>query len=134
DAFKREILKSVFGGEENIQYVEWTEDDWDNIRKLSEEKYQQWEWNYGRSPKFNVQHSERFPVGGIDVRLQVNKGRMEDVHIYGDFFGVGEVAQIEEALTGELYNRESIAAALESIDVEKVLGGITRDQFIHVMY
>ncbi|HEY4565848.1 MAG TPA: lipoate--protein ligase, partial [Savagea sp.] len=47
DAFKREILKSVFGGEENIQYVEWTEDDWDNIRKLSEEKYQQWEWNYG---------------------------------------------------------------------------------------
>ncbi|MUV05662.1 lipoate--protein ligase [Planococcaceae bacterium Storch 2/2-2] len=134
DAFKREILKSVFGGEENIQYVEWTEDDWDNIRQLSEEKYQQWEWNYGRSPKFNVQHSERFPVGGIDVRLQVNKGRMEDVHIYGDFFGVGEVAQIEEALTGELYNRESIAAALESIDVEKVLGGITRDQLINVMY
>lgn len=134
DAFKREILKSVFGGEENIQYVEWTEDDWDNIRQLSEEKYQQWEWNYGRSPKFNIQHSERFPVGGIDVRLQVNKGRMEDVHIYGDFFGVGEVEQIEEALTGELYNRESIAAALESIDVEKVLGGITRDQFIHVMY
>ena len=42
--------------------------------------------------------------------------------------------EIEEALTGELYNRESIAAALESIDVEKVLGGITRDQFIHVMY
>ena len=134
DAFKREILKSVFGGEENIQYVEWTEDDWDNIRKLSEEKYQQWEWNYGRSPKFNVQHSERFPVGGIDIRLQVNKGRMEDVHIYGDFFGVGEVAQIEEALTGELYNRESIAAALESIDVEKVLGGITRDQLMNVMY
>lgn len=134
DAFKREILKSVFGGEENIQYVEWTEDDWDNIRKLSEEKYQQWEWNYGRSPKFNVQHSERFPVGGIDVRLQVNKGRIEDVHIYGDFFGVGEVAQIEEALTGELYNRESIAAALESIDVEKVLGGITRDQLMNVMY
>lgn len=134
DAFKREILKSVFGGEENIQYVEWTEDDWDNIRKLSEEKYQQWEWNYGRSPKFNVQHSERFPVGGIDIRLQVNKGRMEDVHIYGDFFGVGEVAQIEEALTGELYNRESIAAALDSIDVEKVLGGITRDQLMNVMY
>ena len=134
DAFKREILKSVFGGEENIQYVEWTEDDWDNIRKLSEEKYQQWEWNYGRSPKFNVQHSERFPVGGIDIRLQVNKGRMEDVHIYGDFFGVGEVAQIEEALTGELYNRKSIAAALESIDVEKVLGGITRDQLMNVMY
>ena len=46
----------------------------------------------------------------------------------------GEVAQIEEALTGELYNRESIAAALESIDVEKVLGGITRDQLMNVMY
>ena len=44
------------------------------IHKISEERYQKWEWNYGKSPKFNVQASHRFPVGSIDIRLEVNKG------------------------------------------------------------
>jgi len=30
----------------------------------------------------------------------VNKGTIEDIHIYGDFFGLGEVADLEKALIG----------------------------------
>ena len=91
EQFRSEILTSIFGGEENIQYWELTEKDWENIHKLSEERYQQWDWNYGKSPKFNMKHSHRFPTGGVDVRLEVNKGIIEEVKIYGDFFGVGEM-------------------------------------------
>ena len=91
EQFRSEILTSIFGGEENIQYWELTEEDWENIHKLSEERYQQWDWNYGKSPKFNMKHSHRFPTGGVDVRLEVNKGIIEEVKIYGDFFGVGDM-------------------------------------------
>ena len=91
EQFRSEILTSIFGGEENIQYWELTEKDWENIHKLSEERYQQWDWNYGKSPKFNMKHSHRFPTGSVDVRLEVNKGIIEEVKIYGDFFGVGEM-------------------------------------------
>ena len=62
EQFRLEILTSIFGGEENIQYWELTEQDWENIHKLSEERYQQWDWNYGKSPKFNMKHSHRFPT------------------------------------------------------------------------
>ena len=101
---------------------------------LSAERYANWDWNYGKSPKFNMQHSHRFPVGGIDVRLQVNKGIIEDVNIFGDFFGVGEVAVIEESLKGVQYDRQSISEALAPIDIPTYLGGITKEEFLQLIY
>ena len=134
EQFRMEILKSIFEGEENVQYWELTDEDWDNIRALSAERYGNWDWNYGKSPKFNMQHSHRFPVGGIDVRLQVEKGKIDDVNIYGDFFGVGDVTVVEESLKGVQYDRESITKALDAIDIPTILGGITKEEFINLIY
>ena len=135
EQFRMNILKSIFEGEEKIQYWELTEEDWDNIRALSAERYGNWDWNYGKSPKFNMQHSHRFPVGGVDVRLQVEKGNIiDDVNIYGDFFGVGDVALVEDSLKGVQYDRESISNALEAIDIPTILGGITKEEFINLIY
>jgi len=134
EQFRMEILKSIFEAEENVQYWELTDEDWDNIRALSAERYGNWDWNYGKSPKFNMQHSHRFPVGGIDVRLQVEKGKIDDVSIYGDFFGVGDVTVVEDSLKGVQYDRESITKALDAIDIPTLLGGITKEEFINLIY
>ncbi|MGG0669526.1 lipoate--protein ligase [Lederbergia citrisecunda] len=134
EQFRMEILKSIFEGEENVQYWELTDEDWDNIRALSAERYGNWDWNYGKSPKFNMQHSHRFPVGGIDVRLQVEKGKIDDVNIYGDFFGVGDVSVVEESLKGVQYDRDSITKALDAVDIPTILGGITKEEFINLIY
>ncbi|MGM9920540.1 MAG: lipoate--protein ligase, partial [Bhargavaea sp.] len=134
EEFRQYILEQVFGGKDKIEYIELTEDDWENIKKLSEKRYGNWDWNYGKSPKFNMSHSKRFPVGGIDVKLDVNKGKIEDAAIFGDFFGVGEVAEIEEALKGVQYSTEGIEKAIEGIDIEKLLGGITKEEFIDLIY
>lgn len=134
EKFRSEILTSIFGGEEHIQYWELTEKDWENIHKLSEERYQQWDWNYGKSPKFNMKHSHRFPTGSVDVRLEVNKGIIEEVKIYGDFFGVGEMDKVEQLLTGKPYSKQAMEEALESIDVSKYFGGITKEELIQLIY
>jgi len=134
EEFRLEILKSIFDGEENIKYKVLTDEDWDNIHALSKERYANWDWNYGKSPKFNMQHSHRFPVGGIDVRLQVDKGIIEDVVIFGDFFGVGEIDFVTEKLKGIQYDRKSISDALEGIDIPTYLGGITKEEFLQLIY
>src|SRR5699024_5105637 len=56
DEFKELILKYVFDVEDvkDVPQYELTEADWEEIHKISENRYQKWEWNYGRSPKFNV--------------------------------------------------------------------------------
>ncbi|MFJ7932797.1 lipoate--protein ligase [Sporosarcina sp. NPDC096371] len=134
EQFRLQLLTSIFGGEEKIQYMELTDDDWTKIRALSKERYANWDWNYGKSPKFNMQHSHRFPVGGIDVHLDVTKGMIENVNIFGDFFGVGEVAVIEESLTGVQYDRQSMSDALATIDIPTYLGGITKEEFLQLIY
>lgn len=131
--FKQAILRSIFG-EQDIKQYELTEADWEKIHEISKARYGNWDWNYGKSPKFNMQQTHRFPVGGIDVRLQVNKGVIEDIHIYGDFFGVGDVADIEAKLKGVQYERASIEQAIEGIDVPKILGGITKEEFVGLIY
>ncbi|TWT00063.1 lipoate--protein ligase [Planomicrobium sp. CPCC 101079] len=132
--FRSAILHSLFEGEENVKYWELTEEDWDNIRALSKKRYGNWDWNYGKSPKFNVKHSHRFPVGGIDVRLQVEGGLVKEVNIYGDFFGVGDVAEIENAITGVKYERASLDEAISGFDIPTYLGGITKEEFLKLIY
>ncbi|WP_332648585.1 lipoate--protein ligase [Lysinibacillus sp. 54212] len=134
EQFRMEILKSIFGGEEEIQYYELTEQDWENIHKLSKERYQQWDWNYGKSPRFNIQKTHRFPSGSIDIRLEVNRGKIEEAKIFGDFFGVGEVAEVEELLGGCKYDRSAIAEVLQSIDISKYFGGVTKEEFLQLIY
>ena len=134
EEFRLTLLKSIFGGEENIKEMVLTEDDWTNIKELSKERYGNWDWNYGKSPAFNMSHAERFPTGGIDVRLQVKNGLIEDAHIYGDFFGVGDVADIENRLIGVSYDKSVISEALGDLEITTYLGGITKEQFLQLIY
>lgn len=134
EEFRSAILHSIFEGEEKVRYYELTDKDWEGIRQISKERYGNWDWNYGKSPKFNVKHSHRFPVGGIDVRLQVENGTVQEASIFGDFFGVGDVSEIENAITGVKYERAALDEAISGFDIPKYLGGITKEEFLKLIY
>ena len=134
EEFRQLLLTNIFEGLDEIPEYVLTEEDWEKIHQLSEERYQTWEWNYGKSPKFNLQHSHRFPVGSIDVRLEVNKGIIDHCKIYGDFFGVGEVQDIEDRLKNVKYERASLDKALEDLDIKHYFGNITKEDFIQLIY
>jgi lipoate---protein ligase len=134
EQFRSHLLKNIFSELNEIPEYVLTEDDWNKIHALSNERYQNWDWNYGKSPKFNLQHSHRFPVGGIDVRLEVNRGVIDDCKIYGDFFGVGDVSEIETLLIGQKYEKAALESALENINIPHYFGNITKEDFITLIY
>lgn len=80
---------------QDVPQYKLTDKDWDKIKEISAERYNNWDWNYGLSPESNVKHTRKFPVGIIDLRMNIKDGRIEDIKIFGDFFGVGDVADIE---------------------------------------
>lgn len=134
EEFRSLILKFIFEGKEVIPEYVLTEEDWEKIHQLSKERYQNWDWNYGKSPKFNLQHSHRFPVGSIDVRLEVNKGTIENCKIYGDFFGVGDVNEIENKLKGCHYEKSELENALADMDTIYYFGNVSKEEFINLIY
>ncbi|MFJ7752371.1 lipoate--protein ligase [Peribacillus muralis] len=134
EEFRSFLLQNIFKESGEVTEYVLTEEDWTQIHKISEERYQSWEWNYGKSPKFNLQNSHRFPVGSVDIRLEVNKGIIENCKIYGDFFGVGEVADIELKLTGIRYEKDAISNALDQIDVQHYFGNVTKEEILTLIY
>lgn len=134
EEFRSLLLRSIFGGGNKVEEYVLTAEDWNKIEKISKERYQNWDWNYGKSPKFNMQRSHRFPVGGIDIRLEVEKGKIENCKIYGDFFGVGDVTDIEEKLKGLRYEKSEITKAFEEVDINHYFGNITKEEFIELIY
>nr|WP_315362411.1 lipoate--protein ligase [Cytobacillus firmus] len=134
EEFRTLLLKNIFGDLGEIPEYKLMDEDWERIHQLSRERYQNWDWNYGRSPKFDLQHSHRFPVGQIDIRLNVTKGKIEGCKIYGDFFGVGDVSEIENKLTGIRYEKSEIEKAFEGVDIKHYFGNVTKEEFINLVY
>ncbi len=100
------------------------------VNQLVEEKYGTWEWNFGRSPAYNLQKDQRFDFGLVDVRLSVAGGVIQEVKIYGDFFGMEEITELEQRLTGIPHRREAIAEALAGVDLGRYIHGISQEQFL----
>ncbi len=127
------ILAGIFDGGE-IDSLPLTAADWQQIKQISAERYQQWDWNFGRSPRFNVQKSSRLAAGKFDVRFEVEKGRIETIKFYGDFSGLHNVAELEAQFAGVRYEREALKKALDKIDVQLFLGEITREEVLSLLY
>lgn len=136
EEFKETLLCSIFNVDhlEDVPRYELTEEDWAEIEKISNKRYKKWEWNYGRSPAYNVQVSHKFPSGLVDIRLDVKRGIIKQCKIYGDFFGVGNIEDVERALEGVRHERKAVEEALFSLDIEHYLGKITREELVNLLY
>lgn len=135
EQFRDELLRHIFRMEpQEVPQYELTEKDWAKIKEISAERYSNWDWNYGLSPESNVKHTRKFPVGIIDLRMNIKDGRIEDIKIFGDFFGVGDVADIENMLRGKRYEESEVRTALEDLDVKHYFGNLELEDFIGLVF
>ena len=103
------------------------------VQQLKESKYDTWEWNFGRSPKFETCLKYRYPGGLLELHLSVAEGRIKNIRILGDFLALTELSPLEEALTDTLYHEEAVCAVLDRFPLREMLGGITREEFIETV-
>lgn len=134
--FRQDILLRIFGVEtlSEVKTYELTEEDWLKINQISDEYYRNWDWNYGRSPEFDLVRRERFPIGSIEAKMNVSGGKINEIRIFGDFFGLGEIADVEGQLTGIQYDKETIEEAVSMIDIKKYFGNIEIADLVKLLY
>lgn len=136
EEFRQDILLNIFGVDsvDEVKTYELTAEDWEKINQISDEYYRNWGWNYGKSPSFNLERRHRFPIGSIEVRMNVEDGLINEIKIYGDFFGLGEITDVEKKLTGINYEKQAIIEAVSAIDVKKYFGNIEKQEFVDLLY
>jgi len=132
--FRQKLLEGLYEDRDEFETYHLTKAEWNEVHSLKDEKYGQWDWNFGKSPKFNIQRSRRFDAGEIDLRLDVENGHIDNIKIYGDFFGSEPVEQLENYLQGERYDRTEIENRIEPINIEQYFGAVPKPEFIELVY
>lgn len=132
EQFVEALLHSIYDGEQPERYV-LRDEDWEIVHDISKERYANWDWNFGKSPKFDVESKRRFPIGTIDVRLNVNKGTITEAKIYGDFFGVGDIQDVEQALVGTRFERAAIREQLMQLDLKHYFGNVDLEVLVDLI-
>ena len=131
--FRDHLLLRIFGVNSRTDVPEYTlsADDWAQVAAIRAERFANWDWNYGRSPAFTSERYNKYPQGAVDFRFNVEQGgNIKEIKIYGDFFGVGDIADVEKRLTGIPYRRNAITAAFADIDTALYFGGIAAKDLI----
>lgn len=132
--FRQKLLESIFGGTDIPEY-KLSEADWEAVRKLADERYRNWDWNYGKSPAFNIRHTKRIEgVGTFDVRLDVKNGQIAEAAVFGDFFGALDAEEFAVQLIGLKYDEAAVRSMLEDSDLTLYFGPITKEQWLELMF
>nr|WP_245578667.1 lipoate--protein ligase [Mycoplasmopsis cricetuli] len=84
DIFLQKFLK-INNLDEIIRY-ELTSEQWQEIDELVKQKYKNYDWVYGLSPRYSYNREKRFDTGTINVSIEIDKGKIKLIKISGDFF------------------------------------------------
>ena len=127
--FKELLLEYLFEGKEINKY-ELSREEIEEVEKLMNEKYMTWKWNYGESPRFNVKKSKKFNSGRVEALIYVEEGRIKNFKFYGDFFGSGDLRDVEDKLIGHRYDREEMEKVLLCVNMEQYFANISVDEIL----
>lgn len=135
--FRDELIKRIYHVDDlsqaQINEYQLTSKDQQAIHQIETDRYRDWDWVFGQSPAFTVKKRKHFDAGTIDARFEVQDGKIKMAKIYGDFFGVEDVHQLEKALIGKPYDVDAITKVLRSFDLNKFFNGIPTNDVIELI-
>src|SRR5699024_6626287 len=101
------------------------------VEKIASEKYNNWDWNYGRFDQFEYNLTERFPIGTINLGLTIKQAKINELSITGDFFGTKNVDEVINALVGVNLKKSYLICVLDIFNLNYYLEKMTKETFIN---
>ncbi len=130
DEFIALVRKEVLLLYPEAREYNFAEKDLAGIEALVKSKYGTWEWNFGRSPRYNHVKAIRCAAGTIEFHTDVHAGKITALRIYGDFFGDRDTSELETALTGLPHREEDILRELEKQPLNEFFGEVTAREIL----
>ncbi len=127
ERFKAALLEEVASTGTMERYC-LTGEDLTRVEDLAEKKYRAWEWTYGWSGSYNYRKCEKFGFGLVEVDAEVESGVIERIRVSGDFFGRGDIADLECALMGERIDGDLGKRLGKKLDVGYYIQGMDPEQ------
>ncbi|KHD45149.1 lipoate--protein ligase [Streptococcus hongkongensis] len=105
-----------------------SEDELAKIQESADTQFGTWDWTYGKAPEYTIERNVRYPAGKINTFANVQQSVIKDIKIYGDFFGIKDVDDIEQLLIGTKYEYKDVLEKLQTIDIAQYFSRITVEE------
>lgn len=132
ESFKQLFIKEILSSNPQTEIYDFTQEDIIAIQTLANEKYSTWDWNFGFSPNYNFKKAEKIPAGFIEIHMDVHKGIIQNIKIFGDFFASNPIEELENKLVGIKHEEQTITELLSQIDLTSYFGKVTLEEIIKI--
>lgn len=99
--------------------------------ELAVSKYATHEWTLRPDIAFTERRTRRFPIGTVEVLLEIHDGVIADCRLYGDFFG--DATPVENALRGIFHTRDNLKEVFATVAPERHIEGILREELLNLL-
>lgn len=134
DRFRQRVMDHIIEMYPDAVSYQPTDADKIAIQKLADEKYSQWHWNYGYSPAYALKNGRKTPGGYVEIHLNVDKGVIQDLEIYGDFFVNREIDPVKAALMGVEHREIAVLATLKAINSSAYFNNISEEELAEAFF
>lgn len=134
EEFTQKIMEHVVKTFPNCRYYEFSEEDIAKIEAIKNEKYGTEAWNFGLVADYNFQKAVKNAGGILEIHMEVQKGMIEKIKIFGDFFNLRDIEIIEESLIDCKHEEKAIRQALSPFEIEEYFHQMTIDDIINALF
>ena len=131
DSLKNYMFKAY-----DMNELELTVEDIENVKNLRDTFYSKWDWNYGKSPEYTIQKKRRIEsCGTIEVLLDIEKaGKIRNISFFGDFFSKNDPEEIVTKFTECRYERDEVKKILSHFDISDYFTNLDTETFISILF
>ncbi|MGF3141462.1 lipoate--protein ligase [Facklamia sp. P13064] len=130
--FKDALVKEIIG--EQPSYFHLSEEDEKAVQKIKQEKFESWDWVFGRNPQFSLVNEAVLAGGLLKMHCQVEKGVIQSLVFEGDFFSAHDLSEVEESLKGISFNKEAVQNHFEKYYPQDLIHNISNPKIIDTLF
>lgn len=135
EEFISKLTNAILSFYPSSEIFKLSHDENNQVLSLRNNKYITYEWNYGQSIGTNINNHKYIPDKGLlEIRATVDKGLIENIKIYGDFFATKDIAELENMFIGKRYIPSEIILIANEINIKDYIGPIDFDDLMDLLF
>lgn len=129
--FKAKLIEHMMleNGKDTVIH-ELTANEINGIQQLADEKYSSWDWNFGSSPTYSFKKAIKVPAGFIELHMDVRKGVIQSIKIFGDFFASKSIEDFEALFQNVKHDGEEIEKILNEHQLSEYFGKVELEELL----
>ncbi|MFT8324423.1 lipoate--protein ligase [Oenococcus sicerae] len=116
---KKQLTKELAAGDNELKLSSAA---WARVQRLRDDTFASWDWNWGTTPAFQFNQHKRFAGGRVELHANIDRGRISAIKIQGDFLGIGDISELEQALIGQAFSHAAVEKLCQTLPFKNYFG------------